>query len=71
MSSSISFRRVTQRFAATTVFQDDSFELRSGLTFLVGRNGAGKSTLLPAGRARSRPLPPSVTRGACHPSTGG
>ncbi|PPI70261.1 hypothetical protein C5E12_09440 [Rathayibacter rathayi] len=55
LSGSISFRRVTQRFGATTVFQDDSFELSSGLTFLVGRNGAGKSTLIRLATGLQRP----------------
>lgn len=55
MSSNLSFDHVTKRFGSTTVFHDDSFELRSGLTFLVGRNGAGKSSLIRLATGIERP----------------
>ncbi|MDQ1123093.1 ATP-binding cassette domain-containing protein [Microbacterium trichothecenolyticum] len=55
MSSSLIFRQVTKRFGDTTVFEGDSFELRPGLSFLVGRNGAGKSTLVRLATGIERP----------------
>lgn len=55
MDSEIDFDAVTKSFGDTKVFDDASFRLEPGLTFLVGRNGAGKSTLVRLATGLERP----------------
>ncbi|AJM77532.1 ATP-binding cassette domain-containing protein [Rathayibacter toxicus] len=61
MAQEIIFESVTKRFGDTTVFSGNNFELKDGLTFLVGRNGAGKSTFARLATGIERPTSGTVT----------
>ncbi|MDY2941132.1 MAG: ABC transporter ATP-binding protein [Varibaculum sp.] len=44
--SEIFFHDVTKRFRDKEILSDANFELKNGLTFMVGKNGAGKTTFI-------------------------
>ena len=44
--STIVFHDVSKRFRDKQIFLHENFQLKEGLTFLVGKNGAGKTTFI-------------------------